>query len=140
MNLDKIIDEFLSKKAIASSDEFTKKLFQKIEKENNADKLIDSFLTKEKIVANPNFTQKIMDKIYATRRFKIFSYGTSIVATAACLAFALFVTRTDKTLILANEFQEIENTMASLNEYEDEFNSFTPNFCDYDLNLYARVE
>ncbi len=140
MNTDKIIDDFLSKKVIATSEYFTKNLLKKIEKENINDIVIDEFLAKEKIATNPNFTQDVMNKIRISKWLKALRYTSTIAATAACAAFVLFIAKRDKTLQLATEFQEIESTIASLNEYEEEFNSFSPNFCDYDLALYAMVE
>lgn len=136
MDADKTIDGFLSKKKISASADFTDRLFLKIEKDKDADRLIDEFLKKEKIAASSDFSQKTMRRIAVSKMRKILPYASSIAA-AACIAFALFTTKTDKTSQLANEFQEIENAAASLSEYEKEFNSYAPNFCDYDLTLYA---
>ncbi|MBO5782251.1 MAG: hypothetical protein J6R08_07320, partial [Opitutales bacterium] len=58
--MDKTIDEFLSKKKISASPDFTDSLFLKIEKDKDADRIIDEFLRKEKIAASPDFSKKIM--------------------------------------------------------------------------------
>lgn len=136
MDMDKTIDEFLSKKKISASPDFTDSLFLKIEKDKDADGLIDEFLRKEKIAASPDFSQKIMRRIAVSKMRKALRYASSLAA-AACIAFAFFAAKADKTSQLANELQEIENAVASLSEYEKEFNSYSPNFCDYDLTLYA---
>ena len=136
MDIDKTIDGFLSKKKISANEDFTDSLFLKIEKDKEADMIIDEFLQKEKIAASPDFSQKIMRKIAFLKMRKVLRYASSFAA-AACVAFAFFMAGTDKTSQIASEFQEIENAAASLSEYEKEFNSYAPNFCDYDLTLYA---
>lgn len=136
MNIDKTIDGFLSKKKISANEDFTDSLFLKIEKDKEAGMIIDEFLQKEKIAASPDFSQKIMREIAFLKMRKVLRYASSFAA-AACVAFAFFMARTDKTSQIASELQEIENAAASLSEYEKEFNSYAPNFCDYDLTLYA---
>ena len=136
MDNDKTIDGFLSKKKISASGDFTDSLFLKIEKDKEAGMIIDEFLQKEKIAASPDFSQKVMRKIAFLKMRKVLRYASSFAATA-CVAFAFFMAGTDKTSQIASELQEIENAAASLSEYEKEFNSYAPNFCDYDLTLYA---
>ncbi|MBR4597818.1 MAG: hypothetical protein IKO42_05430 [Opitutales bacterium] len=139
MDADKIIDELLAKKPVKAGENFTQSLFEKIEREKFLDAQIDGMLKSAPIEASEGFAQKVAGKIRAIRRRRIFGYAGSISAVAACaaLTFTVFLNKPDAVMQIACEFQEIENATLALSEYEDHFNAFNPNFCDYDLNLYA---
>ena len=139
MDADKIIDELLAKKPVRASEGFTRSLFEKIEREKLLDERIDEMLKAKPVAASEGFAQRISDKIRAIRLRRFFGYAGSISAVAACaaLTFTIFLDKPDAAAQIANEFQEIENATLALSEYEDSFNAYNPNFCDYDLNLYA---
>ena len=131
MDIDKKIDELLKAKPAAASENFTRSLFEKIGREKFLDERIDEMLKAKPAAASAGFARRVADKIRAIRRRRIFGYAGSISAVAACAALSF------TAMQIAAEFQEIENAALALSEYEDCFNSYNPNFCDYDLNLYA---
>ena len=139
MDIDKKIDELLKAKPAAASENFTRSLFEKIGREKFLDERIDEMLKAKPAAASAGFARRVADKIRAIRRRRIFGYAGSISAVAACaaLSFTIFAGKPDAAMQIAAEFQEIENAALALSEYEDCFNSYNPNFCDYDLNLYA---
>lgn len=139
MKTDKIIDELLAKSAVCAGENFTQSLFEKIEAEKILDERADEFLKSRPVCAGENFTRDVMGKIRAGKRIKIFGYISSSVAAAACavLSFTVFMEKPDAAMQIAFQMQELENAALSLSEYEDHFDSYNPNFCDYDFNLYA---
>lgn len=139
---DKIIDDLFHSNKVSASENFTDKLFAKLEKEKLLDGIADEMLSASPVKASASFTDKVLSEI---RRQKwqtlIYKFVPASAVAAACvLTFAIFLTSGNsqgELDLLARDMANVESELSSMQDYEEMFDEIDSNFWDYDLNLYA---